>query len=188
VAIAVLEQLGKKGEIVSEKAIYQGPIFKLVQQEIQTPDQMTVKRDVVFHKPAVAVLALTPDQKVVVNVEYRAGVNQESLALPAGLLNEGETPLIAAKRELQEETGYVARDLQIMTTVASSEGFTDEKVTLVLAQIETDQKAAKNFDRDEFVTSGLMAYQDLRTRIQTGTVASAQTVSAVGFYELFCRK
>lgn len=184
----MLEKLGKNGKILAEKAIYQGQIFKLVQQEIQTPDQMTVKRDVVLHKPAVAVLALTPEQQVVVNVEYRAGVNHESLSLPAGLLNDGETPLVAAKRELQEETGYVARNLKIMTTITSSEGFTDEKVTLVLAQIEADQQATKHFDHDEFVTSGLMAYQDLRTKIQTGTVTSAQTVSAVGFYELFCRK
>ncbi len=179
---------GQPGQVRTEQQLYHGYIFDLVQRQIKTPDQMMVTRDVILHRPAVAILALTDKQQVVVNSEYRAGVNQESIALPAGLLNENEDVTTAAARELSEETGYVAHDLQVLTTVASSEGFTDERVTLVLAHVHANEKVATNFDTDEFVNSQLVPLADLIALIKTGTVQSAQTVAAVSYYLAFCQQ
>ncbi|MFD0898213.1 NUDIX hydrolase [Loigolactobacillus binensis] len=182
-----LTNAGRRGKLLTEKTLYRGPIFDLVQRHITTPDQITVQRDVILHQPAVAILALTADQQVVVNSEYRAGVDQESIALPAGLINPNEAVLTAAKRELSEETGYVAAKLQELTTVTSSEGFTDERVTLVLATIDAKHRVATHFDADEFVNSQLVPFADLITLIQKGTVQSAQTVAAVSYYLAFCQ-
>ncbi|MFD1317501.1 NUDIX hydrolase [Loigolactobacillus zhaoyuanensis] len=182
-----LKNAGQVGQIQTEKHIYHGYIFDLVQRQIKTPDQMTVTRDVILHRPAVAILALTADQQVVINTEYRSGFNQESIALPAGLLNEGENTLAAAPRELSEETGYVAHNLQELTTVASSEGFTDERVTLVLARIDATERVATHFDADEFVNSQLIPLTELVKLIKNGTVQSAQTVAAVSYYLAFCQ-
>lgn len=176
---------GRTGKIQAEKQLYHGPIFKLVQRQIKTPDQLTVSRDVVLHQPAAAILALTADHQVVLNTEFRAGVNHESLSLPAGLLNPGEDPITAAKRELHEETGYIAHDLHKLTTITSSEGFTNERVTLVLAKIDPQEKIATNFDRDEFVNSQLIPLTQLVDLIKAGTVQSAQTVAAVSYYTAF---
>lgn len=178
---------GRPGQIKTERQLYHGYIFDLVQRQINTPDEMTVARDVILHRPAVAILALTADDQVVVNSEYRAGVNQESIALPAGLINAHESPLAAAPRELSEETGYVAHNLQVLTTVTSSEGFTDERVTLVLAHIDANERVATHFDADEFVNSQLVPLADLITLIKQGKVQSAQTVAAVSYYLAFIR-
>lgn len=178
---------GRPGKVQTENQRYHGYIFDFVQRQIKTPDHIVVTRDVILHRPAVAILALTADQQVVVNSEYRAGVNQESIALPAGLLNENEDALTAAPRELSEETGYVAHDLKVLTTVASSEGFTDERVTLVLAHIDATERVATHFDADEFVNSQLVPFSELVTLVRNGTVQSAQTVAAVGYYLAFCQ-
>ncbi|ANK60357.1 NUDIX hydrolase [Loigolactobacillus backii] len=181
-------KIGRQGNILAEKVLYVGPIFSLVQQKIKTPDDLTIQRDVVQHRPAVAMLAMTSDQQVLINVEYRAGTNSENIALPAGLINPGEDVLAAAKRELQEETGYVATNLREMTTVTSSEGFTDEKVTLILADISREMLAAKHFDQDEFVNSQLMPFTKVKELVQQGVIHSAQTVSAIGYYLAFMQK
>ncbi|PWS20818.1 NUDIX hydrolase, partial [Enterococcus faecium] len=71
--------------------------------------------------------------------EYRVGRNAETISLPAGLINAGEDSLTAAARELQEETGYIAHESQIMTQISSSEGFTDETVSLILTHIDPQE-------------------------------------------------
>jgi len=182
----MLEPIHEKGRIIEETSHYQGHIYEDVTQIIETPDHLTVHRDLIKHQPAVAILALTPDhQQVVINREYRVGVNQEVYALPAGLINAGETAEAAAKRELTEETGYVVQELHQMTAIRSSEGMTDEVVTLFWAVIDSAKRQSTNFDKDEFVTANLVPLTDLIDAVQTGVVASAQSVAAVSYFLAF---
>lgn len=178
---------GLPGEILDSKQIYKGPIFTLSQQKIKTPDGLTIDRDVILHGSTVTILAFTPNQHVLLNTEYRVGVNAESLSLPAGLINEGETPLQAAKRELIEETGYQTTKTEIMTTSTVSAGFSTEKVTLILAQIEPQKTESQHFDSDEFVNSQLIRYSHLKQLIAQGRIRSSQAIAAVGYYEMFCK-
>ena len=78
-----------KGTILSETPHYHGPIFDIVTQKIKTPDGLTVKRDLIRHANAVAMLALTHDNRVLINREYRVATNSEVYALPAGLIDAG---------------------------------------------------------------------------------------------------
>ncbi|WP_461223960.1 NUDIX hydrolase [Lacticaseibacillus suihuaensis] len=175
------------GRILSSREVYAGPIFSVLQQTIDTPDGLRVTRDLIRHAQAVAMLAITPDDRVLVNREYRVGVNRESFALPAGLINTGETVLAAARRELQEETGYQALDLSELVAVHSSEGMTDELVHLVLATIDPEQTTAKHFDQDEFVQSALVPLEEVKAAVQAGQITSAQSVSALSYYLAFIR-
>jgi len=175
------------GQILSEKTMYNGPIFDVKRLQIKTPDQLTVQRDLITHAPAVAMLAMTDDQQVLINREYRVAVNQEVYALPAGLINAGEDVPTAALRELREETGYIGSDPRVMTAIRSSEGMTDELVSLVLVQIDQNNKTVTDFDQDEFVSSKLVPFADVIDAVKQGQIQSAQSVAAVAYYQAFMR-
>lgn len=176
-----------KGQIQSSSTAYTGHIFKVIKNIVKTPDGLQVDRDLVKHDPAVALLAITSDDQVLINREYRIGINAEAYALPAGLIDAGETPLQAAKRELEEETGYIAQSLTPLCAVRSSEGMTDEVVHLFLASVDRDKHAAKHFDQDEFVTSEFVPLNEVLEAVKDGRIASAQSVSAISYYMAFVR-
>lgn len=174
------------GQVLSSQSVYNGPIFKVLQQTIKTPDGLTVHRDLVEHGEAVVMLAMTADrQQVLVNQEYRVGLNGEAIALPTGLIDPGEDLVTAAKRELAEETGYIASDLRLFTSMMASEGFTNERITAVMATIDPNQRTERHFDQDEFVTTNLVPFTDLVTAVRDGEVTSAQTIAAVSYYLAF---
>ncbi|WP_155287908.1 NUDIX hydrolase [Lacticaseibacillus zhaodongensis] len=174
------------GKILSSKTMYNGPIFKVRQQQISTPDGLTIERDLIDHGPAAVILAMTPDGKqALLGREYRVGVNREAISLPAGLINPGESPEEAAKRELGEETGYVATDLRELLTLTASEGMTNETQHCFLATIDPAKRINKHFDADEFVSSSLVDFADIITAIRKGQITSAQTIATVSYYCAF---
>lgn len=183
----IFEKVGRTGKVLKQTPVYQGPIFNLVKQEIETPDGLKVERDLINHGNAVTILAMTDDDQVVLGSEYRVGRNAETIGLPAGLINEGEDPLMAAKRELQEETGYVAHDPQVMTAISSSEGFTNETVSLILTHIDPSEHAAKHFDHDEYVNTQLVPLTKVIALIKDGKIRSAQGICALTWYLNFIR-
>lgn len=183
----IFETVGRPGKVLKQTPVYHGPIFDLVKQEIQTPDGLTVERDLIDHGNAVTILAMTADDQVVLGSEYRVGRNAETISLPAGLINGDEDPLVAAKRELQEETGYVAHDPQVMTQISSSEGFTNETVSLVLTRIDPNERAAKHFDHDEYVNTQLVPLDRVIELLKHGQIRSAQGICALTWYLNFIR-
>ncbi|WP_226997391.1 hypothetical protein [Pediococcus damnosus] len=72
-----------------------------------------------------------------------------------------------------------------LTTITASEGFSTEKVVLIVAQIDPAKKIAQHFDADEFVNSQLIRYDHLKRLIKQGRIRSAQAIAAVGYYEMF---
>ncbi|ETY73431.1 NUDIX hydrolase [Lactiplantibacillus fabifermentans T30PCM01] len=182
------KNLGRTGTVLSKKQVYDGPIFKLYKETIKTPDGLEVERDLIDHGNAVTILAMTADDQVVLGSEYRVGRNAETVSLPAGLINGDEDPLVAAKRELQEETGYVAHDSQVMTAITSSEGFTNETVTLVLTHIDANERAERHFDHDEYVNTQLVPLAEVIAMMKRGEIRSAQGLCALNWYLNFVRE
>ncbi len=175
------------GQIIDQKSVYQGRVFNVNQLHIQTPDGLKVERDLIHTDPTITILAMTDDEQIVMSSEYRVGVNGDSVSLPAGIVNPGETPEQAAKRELREETGYVAKSVQKMTRITSSEGFMDQFADLMLIRFDPQNRGHQHFDHDEFVTSNLVPLTQVLEWIKSGQITAAQTVSAVGYYQLFLR-
>jgi 8-oxo-dGTP pyrophosphatase MutT (NUDIX family) len=104
-------------------SLYQGPVFGV--------DRVDGK-DVVVHGPSVAIVALDGDEVVLVRQE-RVPAGGELLELPAGMVDEGETPLEAAQRELREETGLRGGTWEELPSFFTTPGFCDERMYLFLA-------------------------------------------------------
>ncbi len=181
----MFERWHKKGEILDRKQVYSGPVYGVQKLHIKTPDGLTVERDLIKCDPTVTILAMTSDQKIVMNSEYRVGINAESVSLPAGIINPGENSLAAAKRELQEETGYVASSVKEMINITSSEGFMDQTCALMLVKFDPKNRVSTHFDHDEFVSSSLVDYSQVMDWIKQGKINTAQTISAVTYFTLF---
>ncbi|HEY0497014.1 MAG TPA: NUDIX hydrolase [Kutzneria sp.] len=122
-------------DVVSSKDIYQGRVIALRADSVVMPGGGVATREVVEHLGAVAVLALDGDGQVTMIHQYRHPLGRRIWELPAGLLDVvGEEPVLAAQRELAEETGLAASSWVTLVDVAASPGFTDEVVRVFLAR------------------------------------------------------
>ena len=146
---------------MSRTVIYQGRILTLV-----TLDD---KWEVVEHSEAVAVLALR-GREILGVTQYRPAIGQRTWEVPAGLIDAGETPEQAARRELAEET-QLTGTLEFLTQLYSSPGFTDEKIHLFLASDLSPARADP--DEDEDLTTTWRDIDDLWEAIKTGKLASS---------------
>ncbi|MGO4617044.1 NUDIX domain-containing protein [Nocardia sp. 2YAB30] len=122
-------------ETVSTETVYSGAILALRLDQVSMPGGRVVEREVIEHHGAVAVAAIDDDDSVVLINQYRHPIGRRLLELPAGLLDlPGEDPLVAAQRELAEETGLAAREWAVLVDVVLSPGFTDEALRVYLAR------------------------------------------------------
>lgn len=100
--------------------IFNGKILHVQVLEVELPDGKTSKREIIKHPGAVCVLAVTNEHKVVMVEQYRKAAERALIEIPAGKLEPGEDPLEAAKRELEEETGYACAKLEPVTAFYTS--------------------------------------------------------------------
>ena len=110
---------------LSRKEIYKGPIFQLVQDQVELPSgKGTAQRDLIFHNGAVCVLAVTPENKIVLVKQYRKAIEKVSYEIQSGKLEIGENadPEAAALRELEEEAAYTGK-LRLLYDFYSAIGF-----------------------------------------------------------------
>jgi 8-oxo-dGDP phosphatase len=121
--------------VESSTDVFHGRVWDVVTQEVRLPSGELVVRDIVEHPSAVAVLALDADDRLLVVHQYRHAAAATLWELPAGLLDkEGEDPLVAAGRELWEETHHVAEEWSVLVDFLSSPGFCDEALRIYLAR------------------------------------------------------
>jgi ADP-ribose pyrophosphatase len=153
-----MPKLRKKqsARVLSSKTVFRGPVFSVVTQEVQEPDGVRVRRDLVQHPGSIVILAVDDSGKiprVLLERQYRHAAGTRLWELPAGSLDPGEKPLPAAKRELLEETGYSAARWRKVLYFYVSPGFLTESMQVFLAtglkkgkaQPEEDERIAVRF-------------------------------------------
>ncbi|MCD0937031.1 NUDIX hydrolase, partial [Staphylococcus aureus] len=115
---------------IDRTVIYNGKIVDVEIHTVTLPNGETSTRELVYHNGAVAVCALTPKKEVVLVKQYRKPVEKPLLEIPAGKLEDDENRVEAAKRELEEETGYIAKELTHVVDMYGSPGFCDEQLSI----------------------------------------------------------
>ncbi|MGY1826106.1 MULTISPECIES: NUDIX domain-containing protein [unclassified Blastococcus] len=132
--------------VLATEPVYEGRVISLVKDTVAMPGGGDSVREVVHHPGAVAVVALTEADEVVLLRQYRHPVGGYLWELPAGLRDaDGEPPLETAKRELAEEVRLSAARWSLLTTHYSSPGFCDEQVLVYLAEGLTDVDRPEGF-------------------------------------------
>ena len=130
---------------------FRGRVWDVATESVRLPSGELVVRDIVEHPSAVAVLALDDAGRVLVVHQYRHAASATLWELPAGLLDvAGEDPMLAASRELWEETHHVADDWAVLVDFMSSPGFCDEAIRVYLARgVRSAQGAAHDRHGEE---------------------------------------
>lgn len=162
-----------------EKIRYNGRILDFHVDEVELPNGKTSLREIVDHKNAVAILVRRGENFVFVK-QYRYAIDEEILEIPAGLLESGETPEVAAERELQEEIGLKPLKLHWYANVYPSPGFTDEMTSLYYADEFTESKLEP--DDDEFIKIVYLPIEKVKEMYLKGEFEDAKTVCALGYY------
>lgn len=162
-----------KTETTDTQVIYDGHIVRVELQE--------GKWEVVRHRPAVAVLALDEQGRMLCVEQQRRAIGQRSVEAPAGLIDDGETPEAAARRELQEEAGLDG-DMALLTRFYSSPGFCDEEIWLYRA---THLRASRlPMDDDEEIEVSWQDPRELLAALRDGRVAGSSTTATAALYAL----
>lgn len=118
---------------ISSEELIRTPIFHVTMDHALDPDGFEIKRAIVQHPGSAVVMPVDEKKRVLLVRQYRLPAVKYLWELPAGKVDEGETPLQAAKRELAEETGYRAKKWEKLAIFYPSPGFLAEKMTIYLA-------------------------------------------------------
>ncbi len=163
---------------LSGETVYDGKILKLEVDKIELPDGTAAKRECVRHSGGAAVLCVV-DGKVLLVKQYRYLYGKEIYEIPAGKLEKGEDPQVAAARELSEETG-ISATLKPYLKIYPTPGYTDEIIHIFIA---SDYRCGEQkLDDKEFLSVIFKPLSEVLEMIEYGEICDAKTVAAVYKY------
>ncbi|AOH55599.1 ADP-ribose pyrophosphatase [Peribacillus muralis] len=166
---------------LSSEKIFTGRVISLQVDEVELPDGKTSKREIVKHPGAVAIIALTADNKIIMVEQYRKALERSLIEIPAGKLEKGEEPVLSAERELEEETGYECEKMEHIISFYTSPGFADELVHLYVAHNLKKKENAAPLDEDEFVELIELTLEEAENHLLEGKIQDAKTAYAVQY-------
>jgi ADP-ribose pyrophosphatase len=132
---------------------------------------------------AVVVMAQDEQGRWILIEEYRHPVGEALLCFPAGYVDEGEDPLIAAARELKEETGYVAENFELMGSAFPYPGISTQKTFYVKAS-RARQVAEPSLEPSEVLEAVLMNEDELLKAVKEGIPIDGALLTGLGFYRI----
>lgn len=161
---------------LKSETIYEGKVVTLIKDDIETSDGHKSLREVVKHSGGVVILAFK-DDKILMVRQFRYPAKEVLLELPAGKLERGEDIFLAAKRELEEETGYKAKNWTDLGFVYTSPGYSDEKLYLYKAENLTF--VGCHPDEGEILEPLEFDKTQVIQMINTGEIRDAKTLCAI---------
>ena len=158
--------------------IFDGVILHVFKDTVQLPNGKAATREVIRHVGAVGIVPLTDDGKVIVERQFRYPLNRVITEIPAGKLDSlTEDRLSAAKRELEEETGYTATEWINLGDYYPAAAYCDERITLYLAR--NLSLGQRHLDEDEFLNFEAVPLAELVEQVMDGTITDGKTQVAV---------
>ena len=174
-----------RARIISSRIAYRGPVFHVTTDEVEEPGGIRARRDVIRHSGSIVILAVDDpavasrqqEPSILLERQYRHAAQSMMWELPAGRIDDGETALTAAKRELLEETGYRARQWKRILHFYVSPGFLDETMTIYLAR--TLKAGVAQPEADERIAVKFFPLSEATRMAMLGRIRDAKTIAGI---------
>ena len=166
---------------LKRELVVNGVLFDYYQDTMQIPNGNIAKWDLIDHKGAAAVVAEREDGKLLMVRQYRNALERETLEIPAGGLNSRQEPTAdAAKRELEEETGYICDEVELLTSIYTTVAFCNEKIDIYIARNMRPGK--QHLDEDEFINVEAYSVEELKQMIYECKIQDSKTICGIMTY------
>lgn len=173
---------------LDRKLFHKASIFELYKDTMQISEGKTAEWEFIKHRGAAAVLPVLENGKILMVRQFRESIDRDTLEIPAGGLDSDDEPtIVAAARELEEETGFRAgKELEFLISVRTAPAYCNEKIDVYLATnlIRTEQK----LDDGEYIQVEEWDLDDLIAMIYSGEIQDCKTVGSLLAYKLKINK
>lgn len=168
---------------VSGEDVFRGRLLHVRRDVVRLPDGSRGAREYIRHPGAVMVLALFDDGRVLLERQFRYPSRQDFVELPAGKCEQGEDRLETARRELREETGYVAASWERIGLIHPCIGYSDETIEMYVARGLTAGEAS--LDAGEFLDVFSLPLAEAVEMVRDGRITDAKTVAGLLWAKAF---
>ena len=169
-----------RAERLSSERVFAGKVFSVDRDRVRLPHGREATQDVVRHPKSVVLVPVPEPGKVVLIRQYRYAINAWMWELPAGSVDEGETPEQAAVRECHEEIGQVPSTVVRLAALYPTPGYCDEEMIFFrLSGLEEPSEAAA-VDEDESIEAKVVELRDARDMVRHGEITDMKTIVALG--------
>lgn len=170
---------------IKRESIYQGAIIDLYLDDVLLPNGKEAKREFIKHPGAVAIAAFTNEDKMIFVKQYRKALEKVLMEIPAGKIDGTDIqPIEAAKRELEEETGYQAKVFLHETSFYTAPGFADEVIHLYRAEGLTQVENPLPQDEDEFLELVELSFEEAWAAYENQEIGDAKTTCALLLWKI----
>lgn len=159
---------------ISSELVFDGKLLKIHRDMARLPNGSASVREYTVHPGAVMIIPELPDGRLIVERQFRYPLQRVFLEFPAGKLDPGEDPLVCARRELEEETGYVAGAFEYLTTIHPVISYSTEAIHLYRAW--DLQQGTQRLDDNEFLDVIAMSLPEIMAKVWAGEITDVKTV------------
>ena len=164
-------------KFVSGEEVFHGAFLRVRSDVVRLPDGSQGAREYIRHPGAVLIVPLFPDGRVLLERQFRYPQGRDFIEVPAGQIDPGEPPLQTAKRELLEETGYVAAEWTHVGVIHTAIAYSDEAIEMFVAK--GLEKRERKLDAGEFLDVFDLKLEKAFEMIRRGEITDAKTVAAL---------
>jgi ADP-ribose pyrophosphatase len=164
-------------KILDRESVYQGRAFEVQKVLLELPNQKQRHYDLVDHNDSITVLPIDKNGDVHFVTQYRLGSQSQLLELPAGVMEDNELPEVCAMREIREEIGMAAENLQLLGDFYLAPGYCNEHMFTYLATGLYPSKLTP--DADEFLNVSKIPYLEVLKMMRSGKIQDAKTLATL---------
>lgn len=161
---------------IENNYVFKGKVINVRNDLVSLPNGKIAGREIVEHNGGCAIVAID-DGYIYLVEQYRYAYDEVLLEIPAGKLEKGEDPKICAIRELEEETGLVASKIELLNKVYPSCGYTNEVISIFMA--ENFEQGKSCLDEDEFLNVKKIDFSDALKMVFDGKIKDAKTIIGI---------